>query len=79
MIFTFENHPEEHGYFAADAFDDQIGKEVTVNADPLEGITGKIVSVEVREDGTAASITVEIPDDSPIARLLSGEGVERSN
>lgn len=79
MIFTFDNHPEEHGRFSADAFKDQIGKEVDIKADPIEGVTGTILSVDVREDGTAASITVEIPDDSPIARLISGVGIERHN
>lgn len=77
MIYTFENHPEEHGLFSTNTFDDQIGKEITINADPLESVTGTILNVEVREDGTSASITVEIPDDSPIAKLISGIGIER--
>lgn len=79
MIFTFENRPGEDGRFAANAFASQIGKEIDITADPLEGVTGTILSVDVSEDGTAASITVQIPDDSPIARLISGEGIERSN
>jgi hypothetical protein len=55
--------------FAPSAFDESIGKEITVNGfgDPK---TGKLVKADIAPDGHSAELTIELPDSPDILQVL---------
>lgn len=71
MIYKMRHYaPDRFTVFEKDAFKNSIGTEIVVQADPLESVTGTVLSAEVSESGRYVYITLEIPDDSSIAKLL---------
>lgn len=62
--------PAGSGY-APNAFDSQIGKEVPFNIDGNRRGLCAIVAAEVTEDGSAALLTVDVPDDDFGGRFLA--------
>jgi hypothetical protein len=62
----FAKDPER---FAHDAFRHNLGKEINVRMG--EDMTaGTVLGVDVIDEGTAAVLMIEIPDDSKIARRI---------
>lgn len=58
MKFTYTQLAGENTKFAPNAFDNQIGKEITVNGigEPQRGV---VVSAVVSDDGSSAEVTVQ--------------------
>jgi hypothetical protein len=76
MQFTFTEGHGDASIFGPDSLSGQIGKEIPINIEGEHDGTLKILNAEVTADGV--SITVELPDDSKLARMLRenvfGEG-----
>jgi len=62
MQVTF-THRAPGAVFAPNAFDSSIGREIDVHLpDSPQATKGRLVAAEVAVDGSAVSLTVELPD-----------------
>lgn len=65
MRFTFIYHAPVGDVFAQDAFDKQLGTDVTFRAHSgRPSYSGELVAAEVIEDGRAAMVTLDLPDEA---------------
>lgn len=46
--------------FADDTFESSVGKTIAVNIEGRGSTTGRVVSVEVSEDGRSAVLTIDV-------------------
>lgn len=60
MQVTF-THRAPGSVFTPNAFDSSIGKEIDVHL-PDRSAKGRLMAAEVAADGSAVSLTVEVPD-----------------
>lgn len=56
---TFRQPAEPGDRFAADAFDESIGKEVRFSVPGLTADTAVLVAADVDDDGQAVNLTIE--------------------
>jgi hypothetical protein len=67
MRFSLIMHAPAGDAFASGAFDTQLGTEVQFRAQSgRPTYTGILVAAEVIEDGHAARIMLDLPDDCPL-------------
>jgi hypothetical protein len=65
MRFAFIYHAPVGDVFAAEAFEKQLGTEVTFRAHSGKpSYSGELVAAEVLEAGRSARITLDIPDEA---------------
>lgn len=65
MRFTLIHHAPVGDVFAQDAFREQLGTEVTFRAHTgSPAYSGTLLAAEVLEDGRAARITLDLPDEA---------------
>lgn len=60
-------------WFTPGCYDDLIGKDIRLGAH-----SGTLVAAEIADDGTSAELTVDIPDDSPLAQRLRHPSTPRA-
>lgn len=59
---TVIQHAPEHHTFAPGSFDNQIGKTVPLTIEGRQLDNCKIMAAEISEDGSAVTLTLELPD-----------------
>jgi hypothetical protein len=63
MIVDVKNFPEEDEILAEDAFDEFVGRMVKVTLPNKDVAHGRLLRVDIVDDGKAVIFSVELPDE----------------